>query len=177
MSFAYSILRHGFVLGVGIGVLPTVVAGGLSLSVQVPKIDVLAYDPPYLAAWLEGPDKQVVTTLTVWYGIKQRNNGGAKYLNELRQWWRKAGRDLKTPIDGVTGPTYPPGEYALDFTEGTHPLPKLPAGSYTLMVEVSREMGGHELLKLPFDWPVKKAASISDKGKVEVGTVTLGLKP
>lgn len=176
MSAGFSIFRYSLILGAGAGALPAM-AAGLSLNVEVPKIDVLAYDPPYLAAWLEGADKKVVTTLTVWYGIKMRNNNGAKYLDGLRQWWRKTGRELQTPIDGVTGPTYPPGEYALDFIEGTQPLPKLPAGQYTLMVEVAREMGGHELIKLPFEWPIKKVTVVKDKGKTELGTVTLSLKP
>lgn len=39
------------------------------------------------------------------------------------------------------------------------------------------EAGGRELVRLPFQWPPKTAQALAAKGKEELGTVVLQLKP
>jgi hypothetical protein len=50
-------------------------------------------------------------------------------------------------------------------------------GDYQLVVEAAREVGGRELLKLPFTWPVAAASEQTQNGEHELGRVTLSLKP
>ena len=100
-----------------------------------------------------------------------------KWLKDMRQWWRRGGNALTVPVDGVTGATHAPGEQVLEFSNGKAPLGTLPAGNYKLVVEAAREVGGRELLSVPFTWPPKKAESLSAKGSSELGAVTVLLKP
>ena len=95
----------------------------------------------------------------------------------MRQWWRRAGRDLEMPIDGVTSPTRPAGKHQLQFTEGKNPLAALPAGNYKLVVEAAREVGGRELVSIPFTWPAAQATSLQAQGQTELGAITLQVKP
>lgn len=152
-------------------------AAELNLSVEVPQLNVAEYHRPYVAIWLEGADQKVAANLSVWYQMKDTAEGhGTKWLPDLRQWWRKSGRTLKLPVDGVTGPTRPVGKHALKFTDQQQ-LAKLAPGNYTLVVEAAREVGGRELLKIPFTWPAKAAQSGKAQGTSELGAVTLAIKP
>ncbi|TWT18599.1 DUF2271 domain-containing protein [Luteimonas marina] len=148
------------------------------VSVQIPQLKVAEYHRPYVAVYVEGADGKAAANLAVWYMSKDTSEGhGTKWLPDLRQWWRKSGRTLKVPVDGVTGPTRPAGTHELGF-DGSHPgLSKLPPGNYTLVVEAAREVGGRELLKIPFAWPVKSAQSGKAQGSSELGAVTLRLAP
>lgn len=170
-----TILRFGAALSAVAG-LPAM-AGALSVGVEVPRLDVAEYHRPYVAVWLERADSSVAATLSVWYDVKKHDAEGTKWLKDMRQWWRRTGRELSVPIDGVTQPTKPAGKHVLSFAEGSNPLPKLAPGQYKLQVEASREVGGRELVTIPFEWPVKQAAQLSAKGKSELGQISLELKP
>ena len=153
-------------------------AATLDINVEIPKLNVAEYHRPYVAVWIEGADQKVAANLSVWYQQTSNSEGhGTKWLPDLRQWWRKSGRSLKVPVDGVTGPTKPVGKHALSFSDKQHPA-KLAPGQYTLVVEAAREVGGRELLKIPFTWPAKGAPqSGKAQGATELGAVTLTVKP
>ncbi|CAN4278346.1 DUF2271 domain-containing protein [Pseudoxanthomonas sp. LjRoot125] len=154
-------------------------AATLDISVEVPKLNVAEYHRPYVAIWVEGADQKVAANLSVWYQQRDTAEGhGTKWLPDMRQWWRKSGRTLKVPVDGVTGPTKPVGKHALSFTDKQPELAKLAPGEYTLVVEAAREVGGRELLKIPFSWPAKKPPQTGKaQGTTELGAVTLTVKP
>ena len=87
-----------------------------TVDIEIPQLNVAEYHRPYVAIWLEGADQKVAANLSVWYQTKDTKEGhGTKWLPDLRQWWRKSGRTLKVPVDGVTGPTRPVGKHALKF--------------------------------------------------------------
>ncbi|MCD7099350.1 DUF2271 domain-containing protein [Stenotrophomonas sp. MMGLT7] len=152
-------------------------AATLDVSVEIPKLNVAEYHRPYVAIWVEGADQKVAANLAVWYQSKDTAEGhGTKWLPDLRQWWRKSGRTLSVPIDGVTGPTRPAGKHALSFTDRQQ-LKGLAPGQYTLVVEAVREVGGRELLKIPFAWPAKAAETGSAQGSSELGAVSLTVSP
>ncbi len=152
-------------------------AANLAVNVEIPRINAAEYHRPYVAIWVEGADGKAAANLAVWYQDKDTKEGhGTKWLPDLRQWWRKSGRTLKVPADGITGPTRPVGKHVLNFDEKHPDLAKLPAGSYTLVVEAAREVGGRELLKLPFEWKGKPGNG-SVQGKTELGRITLAVKP
>ena len=153
-------------------------AAELNLNIEIPRINAAEYHRPYVAVWVEGADQKAVANLAVWYQQRDTDEGhGTKWLPDLRQWWRKSGRSLQVPVDGVTGPTRPVGKHALSFNGNQPQLRNLPAGQYTLVVEAAREVGGRELLKIPFTWPAKAAQNGSAQGSSELGTVTLSIKP
>ena len=153
-------------------------AAELNLNIEIPRINAAEYHRPYVAVWVEGADQKAVANLAVWYQQRDTDEGhGTKWLPDLRQWWRKSGRSLQVPVDGVTGPTRPVGKHALSFNGNQPQLRNLPAGQYTLVVEAAREVGGRELLKIPFTWPAKAAQNGSAQGSSELGAVTLSIKP
>ena len=150
-------------------------AADMNVRVEIPRLNVAEYHRPYVSVWVERADQSPVSTLAVWYDVK--NKEGTKWLKDMRLWWRKAGRDMQMPADGISGATRAPGEHTLTFTDGKAPLGKLPAGSYQLVVEAAREVGGRELLRVPFTWPPQSAQTARAKGEHELGGVTVDLKP
>jgi hypothetical protein len=152
-------------------------AADLSVKIEIPRLTVSEYHRPYVAVWVERPDQGVTTNLAVWYDLKLKENEGTKWLKDLRQWWRRSGRTLAMPADGISGATRPPGEHQLTFAAGKAPLGDLPPGEYGLVVEAAREVGGRELLRVPFQWPPPAAKTAAVQGEHELGAVTLDVKP
>ena len=155
----------------------TAYAGDLGIKVQVPRIDVAEYHRPYVAIWVEAADQSIASNLAVWYQTDPKKEDGTQWLKDLRQWWRRGGRDLAMPVDGVTGATRPVGEHQVTFKGSSKYLSSLAPGKYSLVVEAVREVGGRELLKIPFEWPIKQKQQATAQGKTELGTVTLDLIP
>ena len=147
-------------------------AADLAVKFEIPQLNVAEYHRPYVAAWLENADQKVVTTLAVLYDVKKKDNAGTKWVKDMRQWWRKAGRDVTLPMDGVSGATRAPGEHTLAFNAASATLDKLPAGQYQLVMEAAREAGGRELVKVPVTLPLKAGQLGSAQGKEELGNVT-----
>jgi hypothetical protein len=153
-------------------------AADLSVKFDLPQLTVAEYHKPYVAVWIERQDQTFVANLNVLYDVKKRDNGGTKWLKDMRQWWRKSGRDLTMPVDGVSGATRAPGEHTLAYAGAKSPLDKLAPGSYQVVVEAAREAGGREVVRVPFQWPPANAAqAVSAQGKEELGTVSVALKP
>ena len=145
-------------------------AATITVTVDVPTLKVAEYHRPYVAAWIEGANG-AATNLALWYDYDNRENGGTKWLAELRSWWRKTGRTLKVPADGLTGATRAPGPQKIAAT------PKLAPGAYTLVVEAARETGGREVVRVPFAWPPRGPSTAQGKGSTELGGVALTVAP
>lgn len=152
-------------------------AAEMQLEMEIPRLQVAEYHRPYVAIWLEQPDQKHVANLAVWYDQKLKNKEGEKWLKDLRQWWRRSGRSLQMPVDGISGATRAVGKQSLNFSGSEAPLKQLAPGEYSLVVEAAREVGGRELLRLPFTWPPQQAASHSAQGSSELGQINLQLKP
>jgi hypothetical protein len=150
-----------------LGIAAPAVAG--SVTVTIPRLNVAEYHRPYVAGWVEPAGGGAARTLFVWYDIKKGGNEpGTKWLADLRSWWRKGGRSLNLPADGVSGATRAPGTHNV-------PIPaNLPAGQYTLFVEAARETGGRELVQVPLTVPTRAAARAA--GKAELGAVAVNLR-
>lgn len=154
---------------------PAAFAADLDISVEIPRLDVAEYHRPYVALWLETPDQSHVANLAVWYDLKMKDKEGEKWLKDLRQWWRRSGRSLEMPVDGVSAATRAVGTHQLSYKGSEAPLQSLPAGDYNLVVEAAREVGGRELLRVPFTWP--QPATAKAQGTSELGAITLTVKP
>ncbi|MDO6682092.1 DUF2271 domain-containing protein [Oceanobacter sp. 5_MG-2023] len=149
----------------------------LRIGIELPDLKVAEYHKPYVAIWLENKDTRAVTNLDVWYDADMADNEGDKWLKDMRQWWRKSGRSLDMPVDGITSATRGPGQYDLSFRSNQARLADLPAGNYQLRVEAAREVGGRELLSIPFQWPVDGSFSATANGSKELGDVVLSIQP
>ena len=146
------------------------------LTVEVPRLRVSEYHRPYVAMWIQNSERKVAANLAVWYQIDgPQEDFGTKWLPDLRQWWRRSGRNLEFPVDGLTSATRPAGEHTLTFRQSD--LGTLSPGKYTLLVEAVREVGGREVVEIPFTWPSKKATTTQKSGSKELGKITLTVKP
>lgn len=166
-------------------------AAELKLSIEIPQLDVAEYHRPYIAAWIEREDRSVAANLAVWYQLKRSNaaaapgmapaagtaEAGTKWLPDLRQWWRRTGRTMTVPADGITGATRAVGVHEVSYTQGKAPLGELAPGKYRLLVEAAREEGGRELLEIPFEWPAAGKQTLEAKGSRELGALALKIQP
>jgi hypothetical protein len=142
-------------------------------TIEIPRIEVAEYHRPYIAIWLEKPDGSFAANLAVWHDIRQKKGqgeSGATWLKDLRAWWRKIGRELQMPVDGVSGPTRAPGKHNAVLQPGA-----LPAGEYVLAVEAARELGGRELLRVPVRWDGRVLHGAAVQGKSEIGLVEISV--
>jgi hypothetical protein len=151
-------------------------AADMNITVEIPTLKVSEYHRPYVAVWIER-DNATVANLAVWYEMKKGDGEGTKWLKDMRQWWRRGGRDQTMPIDGVSGATRPAGQHQLHFTDGKAPLGTLAPGHYELVVEAAREVGGHDTQRIAFDWPAKTPQHLFAKGGEELGQISLDINP
>lgn len=160
-------LRNAHVALIG-GVLVAPAASAATVSITLPRLPIAEYHKPYVAGWIEPAGGGAVRSLFAWYDIKKGGaEPGHKWLADLRSWWRKSGRSLKLPVDGVSGATKGPGTYAI-------PLPAdIAPGKYVFNVEAAREGGGRELVSVPISVP---GPSGKASGKTELGAVTVAAK-
>ena len=139
-------------------------AADLRVDIEVPRLQSAEYHAPYVAVWIESPDQTAVGTLSVWYDVNVRNNEGLTWLADMRTWWRKSGRTLTLPADGVSGATRAPGRHSVTFR----------AGQYNVVVEAARELGGRELVRVPFTWG-GAANNASGQGSSELGAISVAV--
>lgn len=161
-------------ISLGAGAATPALAADLAVTFQVPQLKVAEYHRPYVAVWLEKADETKAADLAVLYDVKKANAEGEKWLKDLRSWWRKGGRDLDMPADGVSGATRQPGTHTLTFSASR--LFRLPAGQYFVVIEAVREVGGRETLKLPIQLPLKAGGAQTAKGASELGVFTVAGK-
>jgi hypothetical protein len=161
---------------IGAGLPGAAGAQTLDLSVTIPQMKVAEYHRPYVAVWLE-KEGAAPRTLQVWYDFdgNSKEGAGTKWLRDMRQWWRVVGRGMSFPADGVTGATKAAGTHKVSLVAGKGALPALAPGNYKLMVEAAREVGGREVVTVPFTWN-GKAATATAKGASELGAVTVSIK-
>lgn len=143
-----------------------VLAADLTVSVEIPRLTVAAYHRPYVAVWIERPDQTAVRTLAVWYEVSNVAEG-KDWLKDMRTWWRRGGRGLTMPADGISSATKAPGRHAVTVSGAR--LSTLPAGDYVMVVEAARELGGREAVRVPFRWGAANTGSAA--GSTELGAV------
>jgi hypothetical protein len=156
--------------------LPLALAGGLvatpalagSITVTLPRLPLAEYKRPYVAGWLEPVGGGAPRTVFVWYQLRKGGNEpGTRWLSDLRSWWRKAGRTMNLPADGVSSATKAPGTYTVALPNDLAP------GRYVFNVEAAREHGGRELVSIPVTVP---AGAARGSGTSELGAITVSAK-
>lgn len=160
-------MRSSSLLALTGAVAATPAAAG-TITVTIPQLKVAEYHRPYVAVWLEPAGGGAARTLAVWYDVKKGGNEpGTKWLSDLRAWWRKGGRSMAMPADGVSGATRAPGQHRIALPADIRP------GAYVLHVEAARETGGRELVSVPLSVPNPQARGV---GKGELGAVTVSAR-
>ncbi|MGA0543656.1 DUF2271 domain-containing protein [Brevundimonas sp. VNH65] len=147
-------------------------AADLTVNVTVPRINSGSYHRPYVAVWIETPDQNAVRTLAVWYQQTRNAEGDGKdWLKDMRTWWRKGGRAMALPADGVSGATRAPGQHTVRVPGAR--LNGLQPGQYNIVVEAARELGGREVVRVPFRWGAANTGRAT--GSTELGAVSVAV--
>ncbi len=156
--------------------LSKVQAVTFKIELEIPRIETDAYFRPYVAVWLESEQREPIQTLALWYqteSLAMQEDGG-KWLKDLRQWWRKIGRNEQAKYDSVTGATRRPGQYKIVW-HGQSVL--LTAKNYFINFEAAREEGGRTFHRLPFSLdPSLKQQTIIIPAEHEFGEITIKLE-
>ncbi|MBD3835151.1 DUF2271 domain-containing protein [Brevundimonas sp.] len=156
----------------GLAAAAPALAADLTVSVDIPRLNTASYHRPYVAVWIEQPDQTAVRTLAVWYQQTRNNEGDGKdWLKDLRTWWRKGGRAMALPADGVSGATRAPGTQTIRVPGAR--LAGLQPGQYNVVVEAARELGGRETVRVPFRWGAPNTGQAS--GSNELGAVRVAV--
>ncbi len=158
----------------GMGAAAGASAAELAVTVEVPRLTVAEYHKPYVAGWIETANGAHAGNLFVWYDVKMKDEGGKKWLKDMRAWWRKSGRSLTTMPDGLASATKAPGRQTVNFTQANG-LKGIKPGQYNLVIEASREAGGLEIVRVPLN--LTKASNGSGKGASELGAISYTYKP
>ena len=143
-------------------------AADLTVSVEIPRLSVAAYHRPYVAVWIERPDNTAVRTMAVWYETSNVAEG-KDWLKDMRTWWRRGGRAMTMPADGISSATKAPGRHTVTLPGAR--LRDLPAGNYVVVVEAARELGGREVVRVPFRWGGANTGRAT--GTTELGAVSV----
>lgn len=175
MQLTHRLSRTGIALGAMGAIAAPAAAQTMDVTVTIPRLNVAEYHRPYVAMWIEKAGA-TPRTILIWYDFDMKDNEGTKWLRDVRQWWRMSGRSLKFPADGITGATRAPGTHKVSFAHGRSSLGNLAGGEYTLVVEAAREVGGRELVRLPFSWPPKLGQTARAAGKTELGAVSIAFR-
>jgi hypothetical protein len=145
-------------------------AGSIEIELVIPELDVSPYHRPYVALWLETPDRQGMQTIVAWY---EKDD----WLKDMRQWWRKLGRKNPQTYDAVTGPTHKPGKYKILWNTVDHQGNPIPKGEYYLCLEAAREAGGRDFLRQKIILGNGAIQTYSINGDVELGTINITIHP
>jgi thiamine biosynthesis lipoprotein ApbE len=104
---------------------------------------------PFVAAWVEDSDRFQVKTIALWYHED-------RYLTEMKAWYRsdrvRAMAEGKEIVRSVSGATRGPGKYSLKWDGKDNEGKTVPAGKYTVYLEVAREHGTYQLVKQEFEF-------------------------
>jgi thiamine biosynthesis lipoprotein ApbE len=92
---------------------------------------------PYVAVWVEDESTQRVRTVAVWGNQR-------KYLPDLRTWWKVAQQDAAW-AQSVTRATRSAGQHRIAWDGLDDQGKPVPAGTYTVFLEVNREHGTHAI--------------------------------
>lgn len=121
----------------------------LAINVELARIDDSRSKRPYLAVWIEDPDRFPVRTLALWFEKP-------RWLPELKAWYKDD--RVRTMAEGsdltrtVSSATRSPGKYTLKWDGKDNAGKLVKAGKYTVMIEVAREHGTYQLLRQEIDF-------------------------
>lgn len=136
------------------------------MTMTLPEFNIPNYHGPYVAVWLTNNRLEIVKHLAI------RGNS-ERWLSELRTWWRKVGRMNSDLIDGFAGATRKNHSLTLHWDGYNEAGKPEPDTLLVLHIEVAREEGGRDYIKVPLDLSAPWQDKIVITGTGEIGTIAL----
>lgn len=136
----------------------------LNIDIELPAIEAYPYHRPFVAVWLETENRQPLQTIAIWYD-------DAEWLIDLRQWWRKLGREQysQSQLDNLSGATRKPGRHPIVWQGRSETTTAF------LNVEVAREEGGRSYHRQLIE--LDKTHTYTIDGSHELGQVVIRVTP
>ena len=138
-----------------------------TLEYNIPNFRGRDYERPYLSIWVSDASCRPIKNLLI-LGTDDQ------WARTNSVWWSRVGRRTVVPVSNVTRPTRQPGKYDLAWDGRDDDGNIIMQGNFVLMVEASREHGGHTYLSIPFSLE----EGVSDyqlKGEDELGDLRLSV--
>lgn len=140
----------------------------ISITLKTPTGNARQIRRPYVAVWVEDADGKRVRTVAVW-------GNAPKYLPDLPEWWKLAQQDPQW-ASTVTRATRPAGQHRIAWDGLDDQGKPLPAGTYTVFLEVNRQHGSHAIGSAKIDCNRLPAQAVI-AGSAEYGQATLSFGP
>jgi thiamine biosynthesis lipoprotein ApbE len=161
--------------GVVMSPLPAPQAGAwdpsfeLTINLEVARVQGMRARRPYVAVWIEDPDKFPVRTIALW--IEK-----TRWLPELKAWYRddrlRVMSEGKELTGSLSSATRPPGKYKLKWDGKDNKGNLVKAGKYIVCIEAAREHGTYQLIRKEMDFN-GKPAELQIPGETELSAVSL----
>lgn len=139
------------------------------VDIQIPDLDVASYERPYVAAWISDKDRNLVKILLL-------AGDSPRWMEENYYWQRRAGRKAGSLIDAISEPTRKPGDYTLTWDGFNYEGVAVPAASYILNIEASREHGDHQLERIEIEFGDDPFVKTLPTG-AELGSISIRYGP
>ena len=130
---------------------------------EIPQHDAVNYRRPYLAIWITTTSHEPLRQLLL-LGESDR------WRQEVRTWWRRAGRVDEPAIDGIVRPTRRPGQYSIAWDGRDSNGRGVATGEYVVCIEAAREHGEREYLEIPVRVG-PDSFSVKQHGAKEIGQI------
>ena len=138
----------------------------ITIDLTLPKIEAHPYHKPYVAVWLEDENRKPLAGLALW--AKEDT-----WYKDLRQWWRKLGRNNPAAYDAVSGATRLPGKHSIEWNGVLANGEKVKPGIYLLNIEASREEGGRSYVRKEISIGAPQKHQHAAEGELGEITITL----
>ncbi|MEM8984830.1 MAG: DUF2271 domain-containing protein, partial [Pseudomonadota bacterium] len=130
----------------------------LSVTYEIPKVKAGKYRRPYVALWITNAERQPIRHLLL-LGDSQR------WAQENRRWWRAAGRDDRSLLDGYARSTRRPGTYTVRWDGRDDRGQPAVGDQFRLHFEAAREHGGHTYQTIDIDFSTPASETLTASGE------------
>ena len=140
----------------------------LTINLELNQIEGMRVHRPYVAIWVVDKNKKPIRNITLWYNK-------TKYLDDMPAWYEAYYAEFNNNsnnISSTTSATRPAGKYAIKWDGKNDKGELVKNGIYTIMIEVAREHGTHQLMQQEFDF-TKKVQPVNLPGNTEVASINL----
>ena len=138
------------------------------IKLELAQLEGMRVHRPYVAVWIVDKDKKPVKSIALWYNK-------AKYLDEMTSWYDAYYSKLSEmdhSVSSTTSATRPAGSYTLKWDGKNDKGDLVNKGTYTIMIEVAREHGTHQLMTKEIDF-TKSVKEVAFPANTEVASASL----
>jgi thiamine biosynthesis lipoprotein len=140
----------------------------LVINLELREIEGMRVHRPYVAIWVVDKNRKPVRSIALWYKK-------ARYLEDMRAWYEdyySAFSQDDRSISSTASATRPAGRYTLKWDGKNDNGELVKKDNYTIMIEVAREHGTHQLMTNEIDF-IKKVNPVIIPGNPEVTSASL----